>query len=146
MNAEQRAELFAYQRAIRAFEGKIVENAVEVNEHIKIIREWVPGMYTAASDGKPADVRKRNGIPYKCIQPHDSTANPGWSPDVTPALWMQYHGTSKATARPWVQPLGSEDRYRAGEWMIWTDGLAYPCLADTTFSPAEYPAAWGAGE
>jgi hypothetical protein len=59
---------------------------------------------------------------------------------------MQYHGSSKATARPWVTPTGAHDVYKVGEWMIWTDGLAYQCLSDTNFSPAEYSAAWGSGE
>ena len=140
MNAEQRAEFFEMRRLLDKFVAGIADSPAAVNDGIAAVRLWSPGAFAVN------DVRRHGGIPYRCIAAHDSTGNPGWSPDVTPALWMQYHGTSKATARPWVQPLGSEDRYRAGEWMIWTDGLAYPCMVDTAYSPAAYPAAWGAPE
>ena len=48
-----------------------------------------------------------------------------------------------ATARAWVQPTGAHDIYRAGEYMIWTDGQVYKCLSDTAYSPGEYGQAWG---
>ena len=50
--------------------------------------------------------------------------------------------TSAETARAWVQPTGAHDIYRAGEYMIWTDGQVYKCLSDTAYSPGEYAAAW----
>lgn len=31
---------------------------------------------------------------------------------------------------------------KAGEYMIYTDGITYRCLSDTNFSPEEYPEAW----
>lgn len=132
--------------ALDSFVGKIADSPAEINAHMDAILPWKPGPFSAAGADTPADVRMHGDVPYKCIQSHDSTANPGWTPDTQSALWMQYHGTSKATARPWIQPLGSEDRYRSGEWMIWTDGLAYPCQQDTTYSPAEWPGAWGVPE
>ena len=82
------------------------------------------------------------GIPYKCVQAHDSTGNSSWNPADTPALWMQYHGTSAETARPWIAPTGAHDAYKAGEYMIWTDGATYRCLSNTTYSPGDYAAAW----
>jgi len=76
------------------------------------------------------------------VQAHDSSANEDWTPDTQPALWMQYHGTSKETARLWITPTGAQDMYKAGEWMIWIDEKKYCCIQDTNFSPADYPAAW----
>ena len=55
---------------------------------------------------------------------------------------MEYHGTSKETARNWIVPTGAHDMYKKGEWMIWTDGSLYECLSDTTYSPVDYAAAW----
>ena len=34
------------------------------------------------------------------------------------------------------------DGYKAGEYMIWTDGTVKKCVQDTNFSPEEYPQAW----
>lgn len=33
---------------------------------------------------------------------------------------------------------GAHDMYKAGEYMIWTDGIIKKCLRDTNFSPTEY--------
>ena len=37
---------------------------------------------------------------------------------------------------------GAHDMYKAGEYMIWTDGTVKKCVQDTNFSPEEYPQAW----
>lgn len=136
MTSEQRAKLFAIRRALDGLVSKIAENAAEVNGHMAAIRAWRPGAYALG------DVRMHAGIPYKCVNAHDSTANPSWTPDAVPALWMQYHGTSKETARAWIAPTGAHDLYKAGEWMIWTDGRIYRCIADTAYSPGDYSRAW----
>ena len=140
MTPEQRAEFFAYAKLRDSFVEKAVDNPAEINTHALALMRWKPGPHTAG------EVRAHDGIPYRCAQSHDSTANPDWTPPMVPALWTQYHGTSKATARHWIKPTGAHDMYKAGEWMIWTDGLAYPCLSDTVYSPDEYPDAWGVGE
>ena len=136
--AEALAKLRAWRNQIDAVIAQVSENPAVINAMPETIRVWAQGAYVVG------DVRKYGGIPYKCVQAHDSTQNPDWTPDATPALWMQYHGTTPETARPWVQPLGSEDRYKMGEYMIWTDGQMYKCLQDTNFSPAEYAQAWEA--
>lgn len=137
MNATQRAELFAMRAALDNFVAEIADIPAKINENPAAVRVWQPGSFVVG------DVRQHKGNPYRCVQGHDSTGNEAWAPDAAPALWMQYHGTSLSTARPWVQPTGAHDLYKTGEWMVWTDGLAYPCKTDTTYSPAEYPAAWG---
>lgn len=128
-------------RAIRAIiDDKIVDaaaqGAAKINAVSALIRPWRPGVYAVG------DVRAEDGVPYKCVQAHDSTANPGWMPSAVPSLWMQYHGTSKETARAWVAPAGAHDMYKQGEWMIYTDGALYECLTDTAYSPTDYAQAW----
>ena len=140
LSAEKRAEFRAFRKVADSHIVSIVDKPVEINENMLVLRKWKPGPYVVG------DVRLYEGIPYKCVQAHDSTGNDAWNPAATPALWMQYHGTSKQTARPWLAPTGAHDMYKAGEWMIWTDGLAYPCRVDTVYSPADYAAAWGEPE
>ena len=114
------------------------QGAVQINAVADLVRPWKPGAYAVG------DVRAEDGVPYKCVQAHDSAANPDWKPSATPALWMQYHGTSRETARAWVAPAGAHDMYKKGEWMIYTDGKLYECLSDTAYSPADLPSAWRA--
>lgn len=136
MTNKQRAELLEMRRAMDALVGKIAENTEEVNSYTAAVREWKEGAYAVG------DVRMYQGVPYKCVQGHDSTANPGWTPEATPALWMQYHGTTPESARPWIAPTGAHDMYKAGEYMIWTDGKTYKSKMDTAYSPTDYPQAW----
>lgn len=138
MSEMQKAKLSAYRMAMDAAVEAAREDTAAINRVATLVRPWKPGAYAVG------DVRVYGGIPYRCVQAHDSSANPGWTPDATPALWMQYHGTTPETARPWVAPAGAHDMYRAGEYMIWTDGQMYKCLQNTDFSPAEYAQAWEA--
>ena len=112
------------------------QGAAKINAMSALIRPWKPGAYAVG------DIRAEDGVPYKCVQAHDSSANPGWMPSAVPALWMQYHGTSRETARAWVAPAGAHDMYLTGEWMIYTDGVLYECLSDTAYSPDGAPSAW----
>lgn len=105
-----------------------------------LVEEWTPGAYAVG------DVRNYAGQTWRCCQAHDSAGNPDWPPDKVPALWAAYHSGSAARARPWVQPTGAHDQYQTGEYMIWTDGLTYQCLQDTSYSPADQPAAWAQAE
>ena len=136
MSKEQKARLTAYRAAMDAAVESVRENTAALNKVAVMARPWAPGAYAVG------DVRVYGGIPYRCVQAHDSTQNLAWTPDATPALWMQYHGTTPETARPWVAPAGAHDIYRTGEYMIWTDGRVYKCLQNTNFSPAEYARAW----
>lgn len=138
MTTEQRAQFFAIRRALDGFVSRIADSPAEINDNPAALRVWKPGAYAVG------DVRSYMGIPYRCVQAHDSMNNPDWKPDTTPALWMQYHGTTEETARAWVEPTGAHDMYRAGEYMIWTDGAAYWCVRDTAYSPVDDPAAWEA--
>ena len=135
MTENQQKQFFEMRKALDGFVAKIVDSPAEINENPAAIRLWHEGAYAIG------DVRMYEGNPYKCVQAHDSTGNPAWNPTVA-SLWMQYHGTSAATARPWIAPAGAHDMYLAGEYMIWTDGQVYCCLTDTVYSPDAYGAAW----
>ena len=138
MSEMQKAKLSVYRMAMDAAVEAAREDTAAINRVATLVRPWKPGAYAVG------DVRVYGGIPYRCVQAHDSSANPAWTPAAEPSLWMQYHGTSPETARPWVGPTGAHDVYRAGEYMIWTDGQMYKCLQDTNFSPVEYAQAWEA--
>lgn len=132
-----RDEAYQIRAALDSFVGRIADAPAEINANMAAIRPWKPGAYEANKD-----VRMYDGIPYKCVQAHDSTVNDDWNPAVTPALWIQYHGTTQDTARPWIAPTGAHDMYKQGEYMIWTDGALYRCEGDTVFSPGDYAQAW----
>ena len=136
MTEAQEKELRAMRKAYDVFVGKISGNPAEINENMVAIRPWKPGKYALG------DVRMYYGVPYKCVQAHESTITNDWTPEDTPALWMQYHGTSVETARAWIAPTGAHDMYKAGEYMIFTDTHMYLCKSDTAYSPSDYPAAW----
>lgn len=136
LTAEQRMRFAAMRKAMDKFVEKIVDSTTEINDNVMAIRTWVPGKYDVN------DVRVYENIPYKCVQAHDSTVNEDWNPVTTPALWMQYHGTEKDYARPWVQPTGAHDMYKVDEYMVQTDGMIYHCIQDTVYSPQDYAQAW----
>lgn len=117
---------------------EIKDKPSAINKAMDMIRPWEPGAFNVD------DVRMYEGIPYKCVQAHDSKANSDWTPVATPALWIQYHGTSPETARAWIAPTGAHDMYKAGEYMIFTDGVTYECLSDTTYNPMDYILGWNA--
>lgn len=62
------------------------------------------------ADYKVGDRIRYNNILYKCIQAH--TAQPSWTPDVTPALWVV---VSIDEFPEWKQPTGAQDAYRIGD-------------------------------
>ena len=132
---QAKAKARSMRKAADGLIGKISDSAAEINDNLGAIREWKPAAYIAG------DVRMYEGDPYKCVQAHDSTLNPAWNPTVE-SLWMQYHGTTKETARPFKRPQGSHDVYRTGEYMIWTNGAIMRAKIDTAYSPDEYPQAW----
>ena len=81
------------------------------------------------------------GYPYECMTAYDGTVQQDWTID-NRTLWKPWHSRKKEYALPWEAPTGAHDMYKAGEYMIWTDGTVKECLRDTNFSPEEYPADW----
>lgn len=100
--------------------------------------DWAPGAHTAG------DIYNAAGQTWECFAAYDNAVYP----DIRPgeAAWYTFnrplHGKSPETARPFVAVQGAHDIYRAGEYMIWTDGSVQRCRRDTNFSPEENPADW----
>ena len=142
MSKKQEKQLIAMRKAMDSALVTVVEKGTTetINAVVSIMRQWTPSVYVIG------DVRTENDIPYKCVQAHDSTANPTWNPSASPSLWMQYHGTSVETARNWIAPTGAHDMYKVDEYMIWTDGKIYKCIQDTIYDPASYAQAWNVQE
>ena len=109
-------------------------------------RRRASGLYPEWQEGKHSkgDIYNAEGQTWECYQEYDNAIYP----DIRPgeAAWYTFnrplHGTSPETARPFVPVQGAHDMYRAGEYMIWTDGTVQWCKSDTNFSPADYPQAW----
>ena len=138
LTPKEKQQLYKIRAILDKYYPFILTDTAAINDAVEGMRDWTPASYNVN------DVVKYNGIPYKCVQAHDSTNNSEWTPSSTPALWMEYHGTSKETARNWIAPTGAHDMYKQGEWMIFTDGKYYECLNDTAYSPIDYSSAWRA--
>ena len=81
------------------------------------------------------------GYPYECMTAYDGSVQQDWTID-NRTIWKPWHSRKKEYALPYEAPTGAHDMYKAGEYMIWTDGTVKKCLRDTNFSPEEYPADW----
>ena len=79
--------------------------------------------------------------PRECMTAYDGSVQQDWTID-TATLWKPWHSQKPEYALPWETPTGAHDMYKAGEYMIWTDGYTYLCKEDTNFSPEDYPQAW----
>ncbi len=101
--------------------------------------KWEEGQHAAG------ELYTARGQVWECIQAYDNAVYPDIVPGGT--VWGTFHrplhATRPDTARPWVQPTGAHDIYKAGEYMT-LDGVLWKCLQDTAYSPAEYAAAWEA--
>ena len=126
----------------RALLGEAVRTDDERIRASGLYAEWAAGSHALG------EIRNAGGQVWECFQAHDNAVYPGVAPGNASwgTFWRPLHGTSRETARAWVAPGGAHDLYRAGETMLWKDGRAYRCLAETNFSPEEYPAAWEAME
>jgi len=128
-------KLLAWQAQAMAYEQALPAN--DLIDISPLLRPWKPGLHQAG------EVVTHDGAPYRCAQTHDSTGNPDWTPDTTPALWAPYHATDAAHALPWQAPTGAQDAYKRGEWMVWPDGKRYECAADSAvWGPDVRPEDW----
>lgn len=130
--------LIALNRAILAEKLAATEDKTLAIACMALFEPWAPGKYEVG------DIRTNptTGYPRECRIAHDSTVNTDWTIDV-PTVWKAYHSRSKEYALPF-EVSGGHDIYRSGEYMVWTDGKVYLCKSDTTYSPADYAAAWEA--
>lgn len=81
------------------------------------------------------------GYPYECMTAYDGEVQQDWTIS-NRTLWKPWHSRKPEYALPYEAPTGAHDMYKAGEYMVWTDGYTYLCEEDTNFSPEDYPQAW----
>lgn len=128
--------------------GKLQLRGETVMEDDQKIR--ASGLYEDFDEAKaynPGDVCNAIGQTWENHQAIDPAKNPGVVPGSSawPTFFRPLHGKTRETARPFVRPqYGTTDIYKYGEWMIYTDGEYYECIAKngTNFSPIDYPAGW----
>ena len=121
----------ALESIIRYARGKLLAELAETDDKTEGIacRGLIP-MYEQNHTYEVGDVMA-----------YDGTVQQDWTIDTT-TLWKPWHSRKKECALPWEAPTGAHDMYKAGDYMIWTDGNTYQCTQDTNFSPEEYPQAW----
>lgn len=140
--AATQAETYAAVSLLRMRLPAMTLTADETITAAVLYGQWQPGTHTEGDIRQAWYEGKQQ--PWKCRQGHDTAEHP----DITPegeawrTFWVPFHGTTPETAQDWVAPTMAEDMYKAGEYMIWTDGAPYKCLSDTNFSPEEYPEGW----
>ena len=148
LNAIERGGEFmnldALESLVRYARGKLMDDMKSTDDKTEGIacRGLIP-VYEQNHAYEVGDVRTHpvTGTPKECITAYDGSVQPDWTID-TATLWKPWHSRKKEYALPWEQPTGAHDMYKAGEYMIWTDGVIKKALRDTNFSPEEYPADW----
>ena len=121
--------------------------ANDIIDMCALLKPWTPGTMENPVEYPLNAVHVHNGMPWRCAMAHTHHGEPGWAPGEGNAMWFPKHGTDKAHALAYVAPTCAEDAYNDGEWMIWTDGLAYKCKQNATVhGPDALPAAWEASE
>ena len=74
---------------------------------------------------------------YRCVQAH--TAQIGWEPDKTPALWTEVAKPGEIPV--WRQPTGAQDAYNKGDRVHYPDkdGPVYESIVDANvWEPGVY--------
>lgn len=118
--------------------GKAIETDDQRIRASGLYDDWTAGAY------EEGDIRNAGVQTWECFQEHDNAVYP----DIVPGnaawftFWRPLHGKTPETARPFVPVQGAHDIYKAGEYMIWTDGTTQRAKMDTNFSPDDYPDAW----
>lgn len=105
-----------------------------------LLPEWAAGTHTVG------EVYTADGQVWECYQAYNNAVYPDIKPGAE--AWYTFnrpmHGTSRETARNFVQPTGAHDIYKAGEWAIHNGKMCH-CKQDTAYSPTNYPQAWEVG-
>ena len=116
-----------------------IMTADEVIQNRIMCKVWQPGAHEVGEVYTTPD-----GQPWYCYADYDNAVYPDIVPGSTawPTFNKPYHGTTPETALPFVAPTHAEDRYKAGEYMIWTDGTVQLCVRDTTYGLDYDPNAW----
>ena len=95
----------------------------EAVEAVELFPAWAAGVAYAVDQR----IRYGNKL-YRCVQAH--TAQPGWEPDKTPALWTEVAKPGEIPV--WRQPTGAQDAYMTGDKVHYPDaeGPVYVSTVD----------------
>lgn len=111
----------------------------DIADLIALYDEWVVDEAVAVGD-----IRSHGGRLYKVIQAH--TAQADWTPDVTPALWVEIAPPTtdegEAIVPEWVQPTGAHDAYKIGDRVLFSGKIYQSLIGANTWSPIGYPQGW----
>lgn len=108
-----------------------------------VIRDDVGGLEWRENEViKTGQIRTHDTIDYECIQGH--ITQPGWQPNLVPALWKVYDDPS-AGIPVWRQPTGAHDAYNIGAQVHFptiNDPVYESVINANVWSPAVYPQGW----
>ena len=82
---------------------EVVIKAADIAPDTPKTGNWLSGEYVVVGSE-----RTYGGKAYTCLQTHVTQS--GWTPDLTPALWM----VKTQQGEEWVQPQGAHDAYMKG--------------------------------
>ena len=123
--------------AARAVSGEA--DGTELIGKAEQIPTWRQRDYSQVPVGSPY---RYNGQVYKLWQQHDATDQPDWTPEGAVSLWDICHTTDPACATQYTAPQGTRGLWQSGEFCLF-GGQVWKCvMANTSWSPEEYPQAW----
>lgn len=134
----------ALESVIRYARTKIMAEISEMDDKTEgIACKGLFPVYEQNHSYSVGDVRLHptTGNPKECMTAYDGSVQQDWTID-TSSLWKPWHSRKKEYALPWEAPTGAHDMYKAGEYMIWTDGTVRRCKADTDRGPDVLPDNW----
>ena len=76
---------------------------------------------------------------YKVVQAN--TSQEGWTPDITPALYVAI-GLDDGGYPIWSQPTGAHDAYNIGDIVDYNGTLYISLVNGNIWAPDAYPAGW----
>lgn len=86
---------------------------VTATENIDTFSPWVAGIKVTVGQLRTYGGETEGSVKklYRCVQAHTTQAD--WTPDVTPALWVEV-GDPSVEYPAWSQPVGAHDAYEQG--------------------------------
>lgn len=102
------------------------------DEEALTVRELFPNWESEKSYSVGDRIRYIDTL-YKCVQAH--TSQSGWTPDITPALWVV---VSLDEYPEWVQPIGAQDAYNKGDKVSHNDKHWISIVDANVWEPGVY--------
>lgn len=105
-----RTDLVEQAQAIRAGMqalARTAPDAVLLTQPMAMYDEWSAESVEYVLD----DIRKYNGLLYRCVQAHTSQAT--WTPEAAASLWTRIADPTQEWPE-WIQPTGAHNAYALG--------------------------------